>query len=209
MNMVRSTFSDPSFGVGAEAVGGNLGQERVFNTPLYVLGFPSRLEDLNWPELTLPSPWFVQNRARNSRIRNWVGVHGTDCCGRDPVRGLHCKQLFWMIGITPLELGVPRWTFGSLELTDSLPWRRQFPAFDQIVNEAFVLPSLPFSFPVYLHSFLFPFYSRAKYRFRSGGMFNVGSLTFRSRKLDFPLFLFSPLQLQPTRLARISQPAVQ
>lgn len=33
-----------------------------------------------------------------------------------------------------------------------------FPAFDQIVNEA------------------------AKYRYRSGGMYNVGSLTFRSRE---------------------------
>ena len=42
-----------------------------------------------------------------------------------------------------------------------------FPAFDQIVNEA------------------------AKYRYRSGGMFNVGSLTIRSRSslsLHFPLF---------------------
>lgn len=37
-----------------------------------------------------------------------------------------------------------------------------FPAFDQIVNEA------------------------AKYRFRSGGMFNCGSLTFRSRECFDP-----------------------
>lgn len=51
-----------------------------------------------------------------------------------------------------------------------------FPAFDQIVNEA------------------------AKYRYRSGNQFNVGSLTFRSREL---LILHSKYSVAKLRLTTV------